>query len=86
MATTQVDIELLVDLDSPVCCEAKECSNEAKWIRRHESCSRLECVSCKEYAQSQFLLLEEDEHLWCSVCDTTNPLNYWLENMKWLTL
>jgi hypothetical protein len=83
---TQLDIELLVDLDSPVCCEAKDCGNEAKWVRRHDKCSRLECSNCKEYAQSQFLLLEDDESLWCSVCDYVELLDYWMENMKWLTL
>lgn len=86
MSDTKTQFDLLADLDSTVCCEEKDCSNEAVWIRRHAACRRLVCPECKEYIVSQMLLCEEDERFWCSVCDTSEPLVYWLDNLKWLPL
>lgn len=83
---TLTEIEFLLDVESPVCCEEKNCDNEATWIRRHDSCRRLVCSECKEYIESQLLLCDEDDVFWCSVCDVSEPLQYWWENIKWLRL
>jgi len=84
--STATELEFLVDLDSPVCCEESTCDNEANWKRRHGSCIRLTCNECKEYIASQLLLYDDDETLWCPACEVSEPIQFWWEEIRWVKL
>lgn len=84
--STLTEFDLIVDLESTVVCEEKDCDNPVEWIRRHENCRRLVCSECRAYTLKQFFMHDLDEPFWCSVCELSEPLRYWIEEVRWLPL
>jgi hypothetical protein len=77
MTVTDERVDLGVDLDKTVPCEADECSAVATWVKRHIPCKHGVFTCCEPHRQAIQQFFDSPGVNACTICDAD------IERLDW---